>query len=313
MKFLITGDWHLDTYSPRNRTDNYFESQFEKVKWIFELAQAEGCDFILQPGDMFNSHKASDFLKQHYINYLIVEKEYLATELCTIFGQHDLRFHSSDKKNTPLAVLNSAGALRLIANDEPYACEYDKQRIFIYGCNWGEEIPPVDDREGVHVLLIHKLVVEDIEGWERHYISTENMFRFSDHDIIVCGDNHLSFMAEKFDEIGQTRLLFNCGSLMRSRIDQAKHEPKVYIVDICDLQYEEHKIPVKPIEEVMNVEKAEQEKERNEQLEAFVSKLTGDVNIEGLDFLRNLETYIAENEVESPVKDFINEVVAGEE
>ena len=315
MKLLITGDWHLDTYRPRNRTDDYFETQSEKIQWILHKAEQEGCYTILQPGDMFNSHRANDFLKQYYIDRF----KYMRTDINghtkppyihTIFGQHDLRFHSSDRDNTPLKVLEVADAITLLDND---SLSISEEGIFLYGTNWGEDIPEPCCDEGVHILLIHKLVVEDIEGWERSYISTENMFRFSKHDIIVCGDNHLSFVAEKCDDVGPTRLLFNCGSLMRSRIDQAEHRPRVYIVDTVDLQYEEHFIPVKPIEEVMNIEKAEQEKERNEQLEAFVSKLTGDVNIEGLDFLHNLETYIAENEVEKPVKEFINEVVAGEE
>jgi len=318
VRLLITGDWHLDTYRPRNRTDDYFQTQFEKVKWIFGLAEEEECEGILQPGDMFNSHKANDFLKQFYIDYFLYRMTQIdrfpKMDFFTIFGQHDLRFHSSNKQNTPLRVLEAAHAITIVPNKAIFPTQFRVRHKdhYIYGCNWGEEIPELVDKDGIHILLMHKLVLEDIEGWEKKYLSVENVFRFSKHDIIVCGDNHISFMAEKFHKDKQSRLLFNCGSLMRNRIDQRNHKPKVYIVDTSDMSYEEHLIPVKPFDEVMDVEKAEQEKEKNEQLEAFVEKLSGDVNIEGLDFLRNLEAFMEENEIDVPVKEFVEEVLAWE-
>jgi hypothetical protein len=140
----------------------------------------------------------------------------------------------------------------------------------------------------------------------------DNVFRFCKHDIIVSGDNHLSFMAEKFSKTKSTRLLFNCGSLMRNRIDQKDHKPVVYVVDTSDMSYETHYIPVKPFAEVMDVKKAEKRKARNEELESFVDKLSGDTQIEGLDFLRNLEAYMVENKVPANVKEFIEEMLSCE-
>jgi predicted phosphodiesterase len=228
--------------------------------------------------------------------------------LYTIFGQHDLRFHSSNRENTPLAVLEAAEAC-YICQEDPYIVDWpDENRlVYIYGANWGEEIPPVRRTNGIHILLIHKLILEDTEGWEQNYISVDNMFRFCKHDVIVCGDNHQSFMREK-----KGRLLFNCGSLMRNRIDQKEHKPVVYIVDTSDMSYEAHYIPIKPFDEVMNVERAEKRKARNEELESFVNKLSGDTQIEGLDFLRNLEAYMTEKEVPANVKEFIEEMLSCE-
>ena len=307
MKLLITGDWHLDTQRPENRTDDYFQTQFEKVRWIFDLAAENECLFILQPGDLFNSHKANDFIKQHYIKFFLDRLGDHSTELITIFGQHDLRFHSSNRENTPIKVLDSATAVMPLRNESVFHNLSPKIRF--YGCSWGEEIPeikPTSDAE-LHILLIHKLILEDTEGWEKNYISVENMFRFCKHQIIVCGDNHQSFMREK-----NGRLLFNCGSLMRNRIDQKEHKPVVYIVDTDTQKYETHYIPVKPFEEVMDVNKAEKRKARNEELEAFVSKLSGDVRIEGLDFLRNIEAYMKENNIPANVKQFVEEMLSCE-
>jgi len=318
MKLLVTGDWHLDTHKPENRTDDYFQTQFEKVQWIFNLAEEEKCKAILQPGDLFNSHKANDYIKQHYINYFLDRMTHVdrfpKIDFFTIFGQHDLRFHSSNRDNTPLMVLEASKALTILSNERPMEVQMPGTRtvLFLYAMNWGEEIPELIDKDGIHILLMHKLVLEDTEGWEKNFLSVDNVFRFCKHDIIVCGDNHLSFVKEKQLEEGAGRLLFNCGSLMRNRIDQVDHKPVVYIVDTMDLQYEAYYIPIKPFDEVMDVKKATQRKARNEELEAFVSKLSGDIQIEGLDFIRNLEAYMAENKIEANVKTFIEEMLSCE-
>lgn len=317
MKLLITGDWHLDTQKPENRTDDYFQTQYEKVKWIFSLASEKKCKAILQPGDLFNSHRANDFIKQYYIDLFLYNltcvDRFPKINFLTIFGQHDLRFHSSNRENTPLQVLDAARSLMILENKAIF-CNDDPTHLF-YGASWGEEIPEIAEinKEGyVHILLMHKLILEDTEGWEKNFLSVDNVFRFCKHDIIVSGDNHLSFMAEKFSKTKSTRLLFNCGSLMRNRIDQKEHKPVVYIVDTEDMSYEAHYIPIKPFAEVMDVKKAEQRKERNEELESFVDKLSGDVNIEGLDFLRNLEAYMVENKMPANVKEFIEEMLSCE-
>ena len=309
MRLLITGDWHIDNYKPENRTDDYFLSQFGKIKWIFEFAFKQDCWIILQPGDMFNSHKASDFLKQHYINYFLDRLNITdghTRDFFTIFGQHDLRYHSSDRKNTPLRVLESSEACTVLSNDMPVSVLDDNNRMHhFYGANWGEEIPElVDDPQAIHILLIHTLVVEDIEGWEEKFIYADNMFKFCKHDFMICGDNHLRFTKQK-----GMRTVFNCGSLMRTRIDQADHKPAVYVLDTADMSWWEALVPIKPFEEVMDVRTATAKKERNEELESFVEKLSGDIEIQGLDFKRNVSTYLSENKEDPRVEQFILEVM----
>jgi DNA repair exonuclease SbcCD nuclease subunit len=311
MKLLITGDWHLDTQSPENRIDDYCETQFDKIKWIYGLAIEKGCGAILQPGDVFNSHRANDFLKWRYINFMRAMTRPSACAkpplLYTIFGQHDLRYHSSARENTPLSVLEAAEVCH-ICQEDPYILDWADENylVYIYGCNWGEEIPPVRKSNGVHILLIHKLVVDVKQGWEDVYLSIDDAFDSCEHDIIVCGDNHQSFAYHN-----KGRLLFNCGSLMRSRVDQVEHRPVVFIVDTEDRKIEPTYIPVKPIEDVLDVVTATRKKQRNEQLESFVNTLSSDdFQITGLDFKRNVYNYCKENEIDKETIDFINEVMS---
>ena len=90
MKLLITGDWHITNKSPKRRTDDYFETLYKKLEFILDVAKNHKVEAILQPGDFFDSHKASDFLKQELI--LLLKN----VDIKTIFGQHDLRFDCSN-------------------------------------------------------------------------------------------------------------------------------------------------------------------------------------------------------------------------
>ena len=98
---------------------------------------------------------------------------------------------------------------------------------------------------------------------------------------------------------------------MRSKIDQKDHKPCIYIYDTETEKAEQFFIPVKPFEEVMDVAKAEKEKEKNMELETFIESLKGDVEIEGVDFKRNLANHISKNNVSSDIKNMINIMMGG--
>ena len=67
MKLLITGDWHLTDKTPRNRIDDYPKTQHRKISWMIGEAIRHRCEYILQPGDMFDSFKSRDLLKSRWI------------------------------------------------------------------------------------------------------------------------------------------------------------------------------------------------------------------------------------------------------
>ena len=71
MKGLASGDWHYREKAPRNRTDSYLTTFFDKIDFIFDTAEMHGCEFIIQPGDLFDSFRASDALKKWMIDKLL--------------------------------------------------------------------------------------------------------------------------------------------------------------------------------------------------------------------------------------------------
>jgi len=316
MKILLTGDWHFRHSVPRKRIDDYPKTQIKKLKFIFNLAKDKNCAFVLQPGDFFDSHKANDFLKREMIK-LIKEASLPMTEhpfIETIFGQHDLRYHSSDTNNTPLRVLEAAQVIDILGYrrgaPDVYITSPPKivhSNVHIYGASWFEDIPEITT-EGINILLIHKMIVKDKLLWEGQEDTTKGniLLRKHNFDLIVSGDNHQSFTVSN----GKKHLV-NCGSLMRMTTAQLDHKPVVYIYDTKDKSLEEHLIPIEPVNKVFDLSKIEKEKKENKELEAFVTHLKSNAKIDGLDYPKNLKEYLITNKetVEQEILDIIGEVM----
>jgi len=281
MKLLLTGDWHLTNTAPEKRIDNYVKAQDRKIDFICTLAKEKNCACIIQPGDFFDSHKANDFLKRKMIQILM---DTHLPPILTIFGQHDLRYHSSDTRNTPLRVLEAAEIIDILGHMEI-------EDVNIYGASWFEDIP-MPEIEGINILVIHKMIIKNNKLWEGQEDVTKGniLLRNSGFDLIVSGDNHQSFTIST----GKKHLV-NCGSLMRMTTAQLEHKPVVYIYDTKDKSLEEHFIPIEPAEKVFDLSTIEKEKKENKELEAFVSQLKKDTKIEGLDYAKNLFDYTKDN------------------
>jgi len=106
---------------------------------------------------------------------------------------------------------------------------------------------------------------------------------YPEFDLFVCGDNHKSFSFNVKD-----RYLVNCGSLMRSGIDQVDHRPCYYIYDTDDRTIKQKFLRVGSKTKILNVGQARKEKERNEELDLFVLGLDEQKDL-GLNFLDNLK------------------------
>lgn len=296
MKILVSGDWHLKVTKPENRTDDFFETQDKKLTWLLEKAVEEKCSYILQPGDLYDSFKIPHSLERYVIQKLRKYK----IKVLTVFGQHDLRYHSSDKMNTPLAVLEAAKVVRIIRNEE----EQIADNIYIYGVSWGEDIPEILSNKHTNILLMHKMVIDQKEGWEKEGVGVQDLFK-NNFDLMVTGDNHKGFAFSNKEQH-----LINCGSLLRSNIDQEKHEPYVYIYNSDDHTIKGFPIPIRPFKSIMNIKGAEKEKKENEELGALIKGLKSDAKLTGLDFKKNLDEYVRSSKLGKGIIGILNEIMA---
>lgn len=304
MKLLITGDWHIRDTTPQRRIDDYWDTVRKKINFILDLAVKEECKLILQPGDLFDSHRANDFLKSYVIHRVNerTKKKYL--KILTVFGQHDLRYHSSNIGNTPLAVLHASKIIEIVGKDG-----FHFEEVSIYGASWYEEIPEtVLDTDAFNILIMHKMVIENEklwEGQEDHKLGNI-LLKTLPYDLIVSGDNHLSFLI-----CSKSKRLVNCGSLLRSDVDQIDHKPVVYILNTETDTLEKHFVPCEPFEQVFDMAKVTAEKERDKKMEAFVDRLTGETELEGLDFIKNMYRFVDKNkeEIDEATQEIIGEVM----
>ena len=312
MRFLITGDWHIDKDKIKTRQDNVLATCSDKIGQIFQIGHSYGCQAIFQPGDVFESHKANDFLKQYLINFL---KSGMANiPIYTVFGQHDLRYHSSNINNTPLKVLESAGVVRFLSH-KPMM--FTQDRINVYGASWFEDVPEIlEELPGINILVLHKMIV-DSKIWESQedYTYGKILLTKTKYDLIVAGDNHKHFIMHsgQGSSIGK-RLLINCGSMLRTRIDQGEHRPCVYIYNTNPVGnepvIEQVYLVVQDFDKVIKVEEATRLKAENEKLTEFVDALSVDAHLTGINYKRNVYDYKQKNKkvIDKPMSRFIDMV-----
>jgi len=295
MKFLITGDCHLTSKRPGNRCDDYWETIKRKFQFVLSTASDKGVDYVLCPGDLTDSPfiSWSDFSEiVHIINYNEVN-------ILVPWGQHDLRYRT--RGNTALDAL-SASCKSLFVMD---GRDLPEEKICIYSAPYGSDIPEIKDKDDFNVLLVHRMIIKDNPLWEGQtdYVSAKNFLRKYPFNLVVSGDNHQSFVEHNER---RNSYLFNCGSLTRSRIDQIDHEPVIYICDTETKKFEKIFIPIEPAGKVFLLDKIEREKERNADLDSFVSGLLEYEDM-GLDFGNNLSVYCKENTVDKEIVSIIDE------
>lgn len=294
MKLLICGDLHLTDKCPANRKDDYEIAVIDKLTCILTTAKKNDCALILQPGDFFDQPTPPYCFFTQVVYTL---NGYMSADalLCTVFGQHDMKFRT--RENTALNALYYANEGVKIVNYMPHL----EENIAVVGCSWEEEIPePIPNK--YNILLIHKMIVDEKLWAEQEGHSYANSF-LRDHkfDLIVSGDNHKFFTVSS-----RGRYLFNCGSMMRSTIAQVDHKPKIILFDTDDPK--SHRIIPIPIEpDVFKMEEVAAVKERNEKLDAFVDGLMTENKEMDLRFESNLTQFCKKNKTDKRVFDLIKE------
>lgn len=294
IKLLVTTDWHLRETNPFSRKDNFLSSQSKKVEWICSTANKLNVNAVIVAGDIFDAHTAPYSLVSHYIEIL----RELKCPFLTVFGQHDLRYHSyKNYKNTPLHTLSKAIKGTLLS-DDTYSI---LNNIAIKGCSWKQPYPTVVDNM-INIMVIHKLITENGPAWPGHvnYTTGTDILKETTFDIILSGDFHQSFSVDY-----KERLLINAGPVSRLNSDTKEYQPRVALIEIDDNKKVTHtwiNIPIDPPDVVFNTNTEEQKaiEEEKDELNSFVLSLQ-EYSYDKPDFLLNLTSSLDLIE-EAPVK-----------
>lgn len=282
---IITGDIHLRDDQPVCRTDDYFEAQAKKISWLRRLQQKHDCP-ILDAGDLFAKSKPS----HHLLQWAILN---MPDKFCTVPGNHDLPSHNLDLLDrSGLGVLWAAGAV-YVALRNKWVDDID-----VHPFPWGAEIKanPHDPKEPA-VALCHVMTFDGDDPWPDCIdLNAKQLIRkMKGYDLIITGHNHKAFVVEH-----KGQLLVNPGSLMRSNADQVDFKPRVYLWFAEDNHVEPVYVPIE--EGVVSREHITVVENRDERIDAFVSRLSDDFEI-SLSFEKNLEEFFSKNRIRQGVQD----------
>lgn len=295
MRLLCLGDIHHRASAPRGRKDDYVRTHQEKMEQIGEIADKYGCTYVLAPGDVFDKAVVPFWL----INWCI--RHYWGGGFLAVLGQHDQRYHNADREDTPLGTLEASRVARVLG-----PMPYVDAGVEFYGASWGQDIPKPRAGDAVKVLLTHRMIIHNKKLWEaqKEFDWSSHILKRNQFDLIVSGDNHQFFT----EQVGD-RFLVNCGSVMRSGIDQVNHRPAVVMYDTEERTTKVIHLKVAPADEILRIEEAAEIKNRNDHLEAFVEKLGNSEKDPDLDFLTRLTTGMKKEEVSKGVQVKIREIV----
>jgi DNA repair exonuclease SbcCD nuclease subunit len=297
MKLLICGDLHLSNKTPQRRTDDFRETSIKKFRFLLQTAKDQKVDLILQPGDF----TYSPLLTWSFFNEIIEEINRFKINMEVIAGQHDLLYRT--KGNTALDAIACACPTLNLCNYTKPSVKYEGIAA-VYASAFGEPLPKImRNEEELNILLTHRMVV-DKKLWasQENFEYGKSLLDQTDFDIIVSGDNHQHFVIEQKKK---HKILFNCGSMLRSNIDQVNHKPAFYIFNTDTYTYEKVYFPIQPAEEVFAIDAVEEKKELDANMLAFREKLKEQKAV-GLKFEDNMRHYLNnQDNVRPQVKELI--------
>ena len=278
-RILAVGDLHLRKTAPAMRTDDFFAAQEAKLNEIFAIAEEEECGYVVFPGDVFDRADAPYSLVEWAI------RQFQAHDLhyLFIYGQHDLRYHTRDKQNTPLGVLVAGLQDQAVILSPNMPFQFG--RFVFWGCSWGEYhlLPTWGLLVGnaVNVVVLHKSVTVEPLPYD-DVVSAKALVQACPAQLFIAGDNHVQFTAD----FKQASVL-NMGSVMRTSIAQIDHKPVVAVVTATadEVKYSVQHLTIQ--KHVFDEQVAEEAKESDERMTAFVESLSGEFDPE-LRFLDNL-------------------------
>lgn len=284
--FIAAADLHLTNQRPEKRKGDYFKHILTKFDQILVTTKRlTHTNLLVVAGDFFDSPTVSydttreviKIIKQHNVDILAIP------------GQHDLRYHQSGLKNTPLGVLIESGFVSTTNNSD-----FSDFNITLAG--WNEE--PTEEAD---ILVIHKTVTEEFGLFPGHdYTNAKTILKqYPWAKIIISGDNHVPHLVKY-----KNRFQLNCGSMVRKTKEQIDCIPAIWGVKINPkIKIQQLPLNIKPSSEVFDFDKIEQEEvkqeikqEAQELIDKFIQEIGYDteLNKHNLNFSKILKKVIDE-------------------
>ena len=297
MKYLILGDLHMRSKTPRCRTETDFSQLcIDKLTQVLDIANGQNVDAILQPGDFFDRPQPTGSLVVGLLEQLETYQDtHPRGSLYAIHGQHDLIHHNEKSaEGSELRKMEAVGLLQLARPEGFYPDG-------VVGSNYGHLIPK-PPFEKYNILLTHAMV-GDKPLWPGHELTQPESFmdKHPGFNLYVFGDYHYPYSVQH----SNGSWAINAGCLIRltsSERDMA-HRPKVVIFDTETNMPEDVYLDVSPVCDSFDLSKKTVVKD-NAHLRELMETLKKGKEI-GVDFTANLVQYISDNDVSDEVREIL--------
>lgn len=295
MKTILLSDVHLVDENPPGRVDNVVETQWEKLSFVFDYAENNDIDCIVQAGDLTDI-KRSWNLVQRLAAFLSKRK----IKLYMVKGQHDSYYRDNSNQKTITGVLISSGLIQLLG-EEPII--YEASGLRIYGCSYGEEVP-VPMKSGCNLLVVHKQIADGKlwDGQTEYEDALDYLKIHIGYNVILCGDAH-----QQFVRLHRGRIICNTGPLLRLEATETmiNHKPCFYVYDTHNNGLQQIFIPC--ASEVLSRNHIEVKETNKASFTDFINRVK-DVSADsnGADFDTVLKGLIARNKTPKSVVQCVN-------
>jgi len=294
---ILCADLHIRATAPRCRTDNYVDTQYNKLRFIVELARKHNCP-VLVAGDLGENAQWPNWLIEWFMRTIY------GTTFMVIPGQHDLPNHKFELyRKSAIGVLSTSNSINLLRNGVNRW-----HNLFIHAFPYGRLITgsQVSKPKGkFFVAVAHQMVIKRKPLWPGQVAPKAHalLHKYPEYDLILTGDNHNPF-TYKMDG----RWLVNPGSMTRHKADQIKHKPRVYLWYAKSRHIERIYLPIE--NNVIDRTHIDVIKIKKERMQDFTDKLSNEVDYTN-SFKLNVKKQLRESKVRPLTKKKIKAAVGG--
>lgn len=297
-KFLIVGDNHLDSRSPKSRLDNYMESGLMELKETLLIAKAAEVDYYIMLGDIFERIEVGGACRNRALEILLSnDGAPWPFEKYVVVGNHDIAHNPSNLNKSALETLIAAGALKKVDEISDLSVKFLHFRPDLDDDLRAGFLENVDSK----ILFCHASIVDKPSRFA--HVLFDDLVLNKNTKLVVSG--HIHHPMESISGTGVP--FFNPGSLGRSKIDET-HHPKVILLQYdYDTDEIKHKyLALKRAlssDVIFDLDKNNQRKFENKNTELFIEAITN-VSINdsiSSDLLQDLEIYAEKTKVDEEI------------
>jgi len=223
MKLVQFNDAHIKGSSPKNRSDDYPETLWNKFQQLTKFIQENNIEAVLNGGDLFDTPDPATGVVNKYLQLF---KQW-DIPIYSVVGSHDkFGYNDATIERTALGTLKAAGVITIINNpihigsncsiagvshsynlDEHPATDYYRPKL----------------NEDYLIQLCHGMITE---GPFFGKYTLYNQIQ-TEADLVICGHYHPGFGPYTVDD----SIVINIGSMGRTENTTRKYLPSFLFID----------------------------------------------------------------------------------